>query len=104
MTQCGFARISLNPKIIAFNQIATNVVVALENLIQHPHHTFWPDDIPVLHPLIQISRLQGYRQTADAYLLGLSLHHKGQLATFDTGILSLATTPEQRNAIVLIPT
>ena len=104
MTQCGFARISLNSKLITFNQTAANVVVALETLIRHSHHTFWPDDISVLHPLIQLSRLQGHRQTADAYLLGLSLHHKGQLATFDAGILSLATTSEQRNAIVLIPT
>jgi len=64
---------------------------ALSRLVQRPGHIFWPDNLPWLEctkPLFD--RLQGHRQTTDAYLLGLAIHKKCKLATADRGILHLA--------------
>jgi predicted nucleic acid-binding protein len=36
------------------------------------------------------TRLQGYRQLTDAYLLALARQRKGVLASFDRGLRSLA--------------
>ncbi|MCL4818166.1 MAG: hypothetical protein KJ067_03460 [Vicinamibacteria bacterium] len=46
--------------------------------------------------------LQGHRQVADAYLLGLALRHEGKLATFDAGIRALAADPRHARAVELI--
>jgi hypothetical protein len=59
------------------------------NLAQ-PNHEFWPDDVTVPQSLDRLGiSLQGHRQITDAYLLGLAIHHKGRLATFDRSIAAL---------------
>jgi predicted nucleic acid-binding protein len=64
---------------------------ALQRLVQLPGHVYWPDDPPYLESTKSIfARLQGHRQTTDAYLLGLAIHNKGKLATLDRGIRHLA--------------
>ena len=45
MTECGFVRISSNPKILP-NAVEPNEAVALlRQLAAMPGHHFWPDDI-----------------------------------------------------------
>ena len=64
---------------------------ALTRLTQRPGHIFWPDTpswLDCTAPLFD--RLQGHRQTTDAYLLGLAIYNKGKLATLDQGIRYLA--------------
>jgi uncharacterized protein len=64
---------------------------ALENLVEHPRHVYWPDDTPYLEATTALlKRMQGHRQITDAYLLGLARHHGGKLATLDKAIVGLA--------------
>ena len=64
---------------------------AIEKLTEHPRHVFWPDAPSYLDTAVSFSkRIQGHRQIADAYLLGLTIRNKGVLATIDAGIRHLA--------------
>jgi toxin-antitoxin system PIN domain toxin len=66
---------------------------ALQRLIQLPGHVYWPDAPDWLSATQSLfPRMQGHRQTTDAYLLGLAIHNKGKLATLDRGIRHLAGT------------
>jgi toxin-antitoxin system PIN domain toxin len=47
------------------------------------------------------SRVLGYRQVTDAYLLGLAIKEKGVLVTFDKGIQYMAGVEFARNVLVL---
>jgi toxin-antitoxin system PIN domain toxin len=104
MTQAGFVRIVSNP---AFSRRAVSPADALEVLggnVQHPAHHFWTEDIGVTEAMAHFGqRLLGHQQITDAYLLGLAIHKKGSLATFDAGLSSLL--PEQsvaRTRVVLL--
>lgn len=46
ITQCGFVRISSNPKIMGAAATPAQAVAALRQLMTHPNHDFWPDDLP----------------------------------------------------------
>jgi hypothetical protein len=64
---------------------------ALQHFIEEPGHVFWPDTPGYLDSTEGFfARMQGHRQTTDAYLLGLAIHNRGKLATLDRGILHLA--------------
>jgi uncharacterized protein len=65
---------------------AKNAVLVLESNLNLPHHQFWPDSIPLVDALRNVERLTGHRQITDAYLVGLALHRRGKLATFDKAI------------------
>ena len=91
MTQAGMLRL-LTQRIADLDLFRIDEAVeVLRNLVRHPGHVHWPDIPPYLEataPLVK--RMQGHRQIADAYLLGLARHHHGRLATLDKAILSLA--------------
>ena len=91
LTQAGFVRIVSNP---AFSPQAVSPRQAIDVLaanLGHSGHVFWPDDLAVPEALGAVGpKLTGHRQITDAYLLGLAVHRKGFLATFDRAILSLA--------------
>lgn len=86
----GFVRIVSNA---AFTKNALKITDALRLLtlnVAHPDHKFWPDEIGVPQSIDRLEkRLQSYRQITDAYLLGLAMHRKGRLATFDRSIAAL---------------
>ena len=64
---------------------------ALKRLTEHPRHIYWTDAPPYLDIADSLRRrVQGHRQIADAYLLGLALRNKGMLATLDAGTRHLA--------------
>jgi uncharacterized protein len=62
-------------------------VQMLTQLTAHPRHRFWPDDLAYAD--ISWRGVLGHRQVTDAYLAALARHHKGRLATFDTGLVAL---------------
>jgi uncharacterized protein len=90
ITQMGFVRIVSSP---SFTKHAAKIGDALQLLhlnIAHPNHEFWADDVAVPQSIKRWGMpLQGHRQITDAYLLGLAMHHKGRLATFDRSIAAL---------------
>jgi len=91
LTQLGFVRLVTNP---AFSRDALSPAEAVELLAQnvaHAQHEFWSEGLQLSAAVQGIeSRLLGYRQLTDAYLLSLARQHKGVLATFDRGLRTLA--------------
>jgi uncharacterized protein len=53
----------------------------LTGLSTHPHHEFWPDDVPFGD--VPTQGVLGHRQVTGAYLAQLARVHGGRLATFD---------------------
>jgi toxin-antitoxin system PIN domain toxin len=86
-TQAGFVRIISNPSFSSHAvtpQEATRLLVANLN---HPGHRFWKDELTLAEGLHRFqSKLKGHQQVGDAYLLGLAVHQRGKLATFDKKI------------------
>jgi uncharacterized protein len=104
MTQLGFVRIVSNP---AFSRDAlspTEAVALLRENLAHPAHEFWTESLQVPSAVKGTeSRLQGYRQLTDAYLLALAHRRKGALATFDRGLRTLAGD-DFKAAVEIVPT
>lgn len=68
------------------NSPGTPAAVAelMTDLLNHPGHEFWPDDLTLLDPKrVDAGRLLDAAQVTDSYLLALAAAHGGQLATFD---------------------
>ncbi len=87
-TQAAFVQIVSNP---AFSDRSPTPLEAMESLAVTQAVTVFR------------SRLVGYRQTSDAYLLGLALHRGGKLAVLDRGILTfLAPSSPQSKHVELI--
>jgi len=63
---------------------ATTVLAALTS---HARHHFWPDSLP--YEQVRWHGVIGHRQVTDAYLAALARHHRGQLASFDRGLVAL---------------
>jgi len=101
LTECAFVRAISNP---AFSLDALTPQSAIELLtanIKHPTHQFWTDDIGLAQALRHGDRrLTGHQQVTDAYLLGLAIHYKGKLATFDQGLGSMVG--KARSAVAFI--
>jgi toxin-antitoxin system PIN domain toxin len=89
-TQAGFVRIVSNPAFFpnaVGPQEAINILAA--NL-KDPRHRFWANDVSFPEAIEVFSkRLVGHKQVTDSYLLGLALHKKGRLVSFDRGLLEL---------------
>jgi uncharacterized protein len=91
-TEAGFVRVISNPAFSPNALSPVNAVRLLEDNLKIPGHVFWPDAISFPKAIQSLeSRFTGHRQTTDLYLLGLTAHYKGKLATLDKGICSWAT-------------
>lgn len=89
-TQAGFVRLLSNPSVAKTAVSPAQAIEVLQDNTNTPHHQFWPDDLcyaEAIEPLK--SKLRGHHHITDAYLLGLAMHHKGKLATFDRSIAAL---------------
>ena len=104
LTQLGFVRIVSNP---AFSRDALSpleAVALLADNLTHASHEFWADSLSVPAALKAVeSRLQGYRQCTDAYLLGLAHRRRSVFATFDRG-LRAAAGDDLGGALEIVPT
>lgn len=104
-TQSAFVRVSCNPQVFPHAVTPQQATRLLEHNTAKPRHRYW-SECPALDQLRAWSTLsvQGYRQVADAYLLALTQHHGGKLATFDTGVASLLPKPaDRRRWVEVIP-
>jgi toxin-antitoxin system PIN domain toxin len=90
LTQMAFVHIVSNPAFSPDALAPAEALGVLERNLAHPRHEFWPDAIGLAEAVGPVApRLQGYRQIADAYLLGLALKRRGTLASFDRGVRAL---------------
>jgi hypothetical protein len=90
MTQAGFVRVVSNP---AFSRRAISpqdALAVLQGSLKHRAHHLWAEDIGLAEAVTQFGhRLIGHQQVTDGYLLGLTIHKKGRLATLDSNLASL---------------
>ena len=84
ITQGTMIRVLMGTKAVQDQRTA---IALLQNLMRHPRHRFWPDDIDYLQ--VDWSGVLGHRQLTDAYLASLARRHGGRLATFDQGLAAL---------------
>jgi len=97
ITQLGFVRVSSNPSIIRDAATPHEAITMLERLIEQPGHRFWAGGLAVgsVGPLASLV-LVGHRQITDAYLLSLTQHNEGKLATLDNGVPELIPERAER--------
>lgn len=102
-TECGVVRVLANVRRTPGAGQIEDAVESLVRMRAYPGHEFWPDDFsPAEHPLLR--KLKGYRQVTDAYLLMLAERHGGRLATFDSGLQTLAgESLNDPDRVLLIP-
>ncbi|MCB1214318.1 MAG: VapC toxin family PIN domain ribonuclease [Deltaproteobacteria bacterium] len=103
MTQCAFVRISSNPKIIPEAVSPKEALALLVEIVRHPAHHFWKEDISLLDSKVPTDLLLGHRQVTDAYLLGLAIRYKGRLVTLDAGLSALLSknSPHRKALCIL---
>ena len=97
LTQCAFIRVSSNPKIISDAVTPGEALAVLRKIVSLEHHVFWPDDIPFHREAVPTDLIFSHRQITDAYLLGLSIHNRGKLVTFDRGVAALIPPESPHN-------
>jgi uncharacterized protein len=104
LTQCGFVRVSSNPKIIAEAVTPQEALALLREMLSLKHHVFWPDNLPLQRGAVPTELLVSHRQIIDAYLLGLCIKNKGKLITFDRGLAALVSSKSgHRGALEILP-
>ncbi len=85
LTENGFVRISSHPK---YPNRPGDVAIVLDILRQFcasESHYFWPENV-TLRDIIVPDAVITHNHITDVYLLGLSVHHNGKLATLDQHI------------------
>lgn len=89
ITQNAVLRIVGNPSYPSFPGSLYLVQTLMQRLLMFPGHEFWPDDISLLDSnVMEDDGLLTSRQITDSYLLALAHAHHGQLATFDSRLVT----------------
>jgi len=86
ITELGFARITSNPRYANPFAAPNNALVILRQLHAHHRHVFWPDALSLTDTAFEPHGFDSQKQSTDRYLLRLTVHYGGQLATLDAGI------------------
>lgn len=97
ITQTGFLRLSLNPRITGQSIDFNDALDRLRQATAAANHEYW-EALPAANCLTTLDQtlVQGHKQMTDAYLLNLARHNRGCLATFDSGVATLIPRPSQR--------
>ncbi|HEX3986748.1 MAG TPA: TA system VapC family ribonuclease toxin [Acidobacteriaceae bacterium] len=102
-TQAAFVRIIANPAASRNVIRPAQAIDVLEDTLRFPVHEFWKDDLSMAEATPSFRNfLTGHQQITAAYLLGLSLRHKGRIVTFDRGIAALASAAGLGDRVTLI--
>ena len=104
-TENGLVRVVSNPSYPGRRTTVADAVDRLRQFTSSGDHERWPDDVSLLDPThIAPAHLTGHREVTDAYLLALTVHHGGTLATFDRSMRMEATEgATEAHLVVLSP-
>lgn len=102
MTECGFVRISCNPKALPQATTAQGAIDMLRQMRNGPGHVFVNDSISIVDSTLISPAIRGHQQITDAYLFSLCIKHDMRLVTFDQGVLSLASADAERSHIHIL--
>jgi uncharacterized protein len=86
---CPSTQGSLLRVLVRAGRDGTSAVAAMNRLLDHDRHEFWPDDVP--YRQVRMTAVIGHRQVTDAYLAELARVRGGRLATFDAGLAAVHT-------------
>jgi hypothetical protein len=96
--------VTSNPSALKNAVTPTEAIALLEGNLRHATHEFWADDVNFAKAAAPFEKLMtGHQQIADVYLLGLALHHKSRLVTFDRGVIALASAAGLSNLVGVVP-
>ena len=102
-TQIAFVRIVSNPAFSPHALTPADALGLLRANLAHPAHRFWEEDVSFVEAVEPfLAKLVGHQQVSDAYLLGLVIHKKGNLATMDRAVLSLLPEKSQERQRITI--
>ena len=102
LTQAGFLRVAYSRMGKTHSALGA-ALASHERSCANPFHEFWPVDIDLRHLTENHrARLIGHNQIADMQLLMLACRHKGQLATFDTGLRVLASGTRYEHSLLIL--
>jgi toxin-antitoxin system PIN domain toxin len=103
LSELGVVRVLANPKYWDHSERAVNLVTRVRAFCASGHHTFWPEAISVRDDTrFDLSYASGHRQLSDLYLLGLAVHNRGYLATFDVKIPLKAVKGATAQAVAIV--
>ncbi|MDQ6632103.1 MAG: VapC toxin family PIN domain ribonuclease [Verrucomicrobiota bacterium] len=101
VTQSGFLRLSLNPKIVNCQLTSAKAIEKLKTFVEHPKHQFWEDG-PVNVGSTIWQSVTGYGQVTDLNLFLIARRHAGKLVTFD-GKIRNWLSPDEQQWLEIIP-
>jgi len=91
LTETSLLRLLMNPAVNETPIDANTGIELLQHLHAHPSHRYLEELPPANNPIVAgfLSRVRGYRQVMDAYLVGLAQANGGKLATLDQKLATL---------------
>ena len=99
----GCIRILSNPAYPAMDSTPARMIDLMRKMCSSAGHRFWHESVWLLdEQVFRQQAITNYRQITDVYLLGLAVHHRGTLATFDRSIPWKAVVGARANHIDLI--
>jgi toxin-antitoxin system PIN domain toxin len=102
ITQVGLLRLLTNPTVVRPGVSATGAIDALNEVLDHPGHQFWPLDHDIHADLLPLApKLRGHRLWTDALLLTHAARRGGVFVTFDSGVQELASGGLAERLLVL---
>ena len=101
ITEAGFVRVAMNPRVAAVPFSAAEALEALRRLRGHSRSVFWADDTSLAQSDLTARVLVGHKQVNDLQLLNLAGSRRGRLVTFDAKIQAPLRTSERQLVRVL---
>jgi uncharacterized protein len=101
MTEAGYVRLMINPRVVGYDISAVQAVEALREMRQSPGYLFVHDATSLTDAAVDLESLAGTSQVTDFHLLNLAARNSLQLATFD-GSLWRAIRQADRQHLYLI--
>lgn len=97
VTQSGFVRISLNPKIsgVTVQVTAQDVLTMLNDFTSQENHSFWNDG-PVETNSGLWGTVTGHGQVTDLNLFLIARRNSGKFVTFDAALKTRLPDPERQ--------
>ena len=102
ITENGFIRIVSHPNYPNRPGDVATVLAIFRRLCEARGHHFWSEDISILQ-IVEPDVIITHAQLTDVYLLGLSVHKRGKLATFDRRIMTDAVRKGRKALELIVP-
>lgn len=103
LTELGFLRLSLNPAIVNLRLAPAEAADMLAAIVTDRRHVYLgslPSPVAPPHRVL-FTKILGYRQVTDVYLLGLAKQARATLVTFDSRMKELAHGPDNVEVLAM---